>query len=135
MITLPYIYVKKKEDIDFIKQVLPLFFRFVKERKMMTDLYRYISFKRHGKFFMYSKLGCSSLVIDILDNAIRDKIGRVNVLVLSQLWRFYLLEHIGEIPPSNHQRLLFSDTLEEIKSNGTRCNDELKQLFKKHNLL
>ena len=134
MITLPYIYVQKKEEIDFIKQVLPLFFRFVKEHKMMTDLYGYISFKKHGMFFMYSKLGFPSLVIDKLDFAFGDKIGYKKALVLSQLWRFYILEHINEMPHSIHQSFLLSDTIKEIKSNGTIGDEKLKQLFKKYKL-
>lgn len=127
---LPYIYVERKEGSEFVKDVLKLFLRFVKERGLIKQLYNRIA-RWHGQFYVYSYLRCTSLAFDNLDFGLE----RYKLLVLSQLWRFYILEHIDELPASIHQRLLLSDTIKEIKANGDRSNGELKELFKKHNII
>jgi hypothetical protein len=60
-----------------------------------------------------------------------------NFLIISQLWRFFLLEKYNGSEDQNLEKL-FSETavkrflIRSIKANGDRSNKKLKELFKTH---
>jgi hypothetical protein len=54
-------------------------------------------------------------------------------LVLSQLWKFYVLERIDMYPQTHRSELLGALTF-QIKNNGYRGDKEVKRLFEIHNL-
>ena len=63
-----------------------------------------------------------------------------NVLLLSQLWRFFILEQYDKINLEKDKRHFFDvDALNRriinaIRANGTRCDETLSELFKKYKL-
>ena len=75
----------------------------------------------------------SDFILNFSKNNVKDK----NYLVLSQLWRFFLLEEI-----ENKKYMPRTFTVEGLKStlkfcirnNGYRGNSTIKELFKKHNI-
>ena len=52
-------------------------------------------------------------------------------LILSQMWRFYVLENIEKFSIKGKAQLLESLNF-QIRQNGDRRNEELKRLFIKH---
>jgi hypothetical protein len=62
------------------------------------------------------------------------------VLVLSQLWRFFILEQYDNINTEKDKRHFFDDDILKhriitaIKANGKRHNETLCELFKKYKL-
>ena len=57
----------------------------------------------------------------------------IDDLVLSQLWKFYVLERI-EMYPQQHRTELKGVLTAQIKNNGYRGDEEVKRLFEIHNL-
>lgn len=57
-----------------------------------------------------------------------------NWLRFSQLWRFYLLEHLCDegcqLPASYEHKIIHA-----LKANGTRQSEELEKLFEKYNII
>lgn len=56
---------------------------------------------------------------------------------MSQLWRFYLLEHVDELDFTNgaYDKDNFTKSIKSsIRSNGDRNSEEIRKLIKKHGI-
>jgi hypothetical protein len=118
--------------------------KFLKKEK----LYPYLQ-KRKTKRY-YDTNFCDYVLDIALKNAIssvgnysdfalifsRDIPGENN-LVISQFWRFFILEEIKDgifKPDILDLELLTRKILNAIEANGDRCNEKIKELFIKHNI-
>lgn len=75
----------------------------------------------------------SDFILNFSKNNVKDK----NHLVLSQLWRFFLLEEIENkkyMPRTFTVEGLESTLKFCIRNNGYRGNSTIEELFKKHNI-
>jgi hypothetical protein len=72
---------------------------------------------------------------DVVNTITKGRVKVRNHLVISQLWRFYLLEKINKgefIPEKLNLRDLGLMLRTHIKNNGYRGSFTIKELFKKH---
>ena len=124
--------IQNEDDVKLVKTVLGLYMRFIKEHKLMSTLYRDMSqLSEDGRLFITSVNDCGRLVVK---TTTRDSLSRLKRLRLSQLWRFYLLDHADTLNEFTRRASLVSAIKDAIKSNGYRESDEIKELFKKYNL-
>lgn len=118
---------------------LKLLVKFLKEHKLMHRVYTKVfkllpeyywqglyyptTFSVGGFFLRYGK--------DIEKNL--DNEPFMEDLVISQLWKFYVLERIDMYPQIHRNKLLGALTF-QIRNNGYRGDEEVKRLFEIHNL-
>lgn len=113
-----------------------LFVKFLKKYGLMDALYaikgigytfRPLSIRRISDFF-----------IDVFESTDDEYYFRCsyNRLQLSQLWRFYLLENVDKYPyPNGDRYLMKNDITSSISHNGYRESKEIRELFKKYNII
>ena len=132
-------------DSEASKIILKLFVRFLKERKAIVTLYAF--FKCKKVTFRMDLRRVNDLVLDLLvfnekyDPFIK-KWTRAEIikdiqpkLVLAQLWRFYLLDHIEEIPHKEVRKMLVKALRYNIAFSGLRNDEEIKMYFEKYKIL
>ena len=124
--------IRNEDDIKLVKTVLGLYMRFIKEHKLVSTLYRDMSeLNKDGRLFITSVRDCGRLVIK---TTTQDSLSKLKRLRLSQLWRFYLLDHADTLNEFSSKARLVSEIKDGIKTNGYRESDEIKELFKKYKL-
>ena len=124
--------IRNEDDIKLVKTVLGLYMRFIKEHKLVSTLYRDMSeLNEDGRIFITSVRDCGRLVVK---TTTKDRLSKLKRLRLSQLWRFYLLDHADTLNEFPSKARLVSEIKDGIKSNGYRESDEIKELFKKYDL-
>lgn len=124
--------IQNEDDIKLVKTVLGLYIRFIKEHKLVSTLYGDMSeLNEDGRLFITSLKYLGSLVIK---TTTQDRLSKLKRLRLSQLWRFYLLDHADTLNEFTSKARLVSAIKNAIKINGYRESDEIKELFKKYDL-
>ena len=123
----------------FKEQIVRLFYKFLKEHKMFNRVYR-ASSKEYGTnpptLERAAKHGITDMWLDYADYLAKDK-SSIYRLQMSQLWRFYLLEHVDELDFANgaFDKDKFTKSVKSsIRSNGDRNSEEIKGLIKKHGI-
>lgn len=122
-----------------------MFVKFLKERKAIVTLYAF--FKGRKNAFRMDVRRTNDLILDTLTygegyNPIAKKWERPEIiketkskLVLCQLWRFYVLDHIEEIPYEEVKNMLIGQLTNNIKTNGMREDKDVENYFKKYKTL
>lgn len=138
MIKLPYFTYNKntiqdEDDIKLVRTLLGLYMRFIKEHGLMSHLYQYRpGVDEDGRFYISSVNDCGRFVIKTTTKA---QMGALKRLRLSQLWRFYILDHAYLLAGFNRRASFISSLKNSIKDNGYRDSEEIKRLFSKYNIL
>ena len=94
-------------------------------RYYWSKLYYPMTYNVGGFFLRYGK--------DIRRCQENEGMTIVDDLVLSQLWKFYVLERI-EMYPQPYRTELKETLTFQIRNNGYRGDEEVKRLFEIHNL-
>lgn len=114
-----------------------MFYKFLKEHKIFNRVYR-------SKGMVSSpptldrvvKHNIIDMWLDYADYLARDK-SSIYRLQMSQLWRFYILEHIDELDFTNgvYDKDKFTRGIKSaIRSNGNRESEEIKRLIKEYKI-
>ena len=118
------------ENDDF-KILKMLFAKFLKKHKIMAKMYKNLydifivrnkEVRLGSEHDMYINYRLNNLIFPETDD-----------LVMSQLWRFYLLENINLFNTSIRE-IIKRNTQRGIENNGTRGSEELEKLFDKYNI-
>jgi hypothetical protein len=120
--------------------VIKLFIQFLKKHHCMHNLYGTLSRRgllSNDKLTMimaYPSIGDMGLLFLRYAKKENLKTGEIKQgdLVLSQLWKFYLLERINQFPIQT-QQFIESILKGSILNNGYRDSEEVKKLFVEHN--
>ena len=115
-----------QDDKETCKKLL---IQFLKMHHLMHYIYNY-----ERKAIIPTKGKISLRFADAFIDRTIDQILPMYDLQMSQLWRFYLLEHLDLFKPSN-QAFLEMDIRSCLANNGTRKSKELEELFKKHGII
>ena len=115
---------------------LKLFVKFLKKHHYLQNFYGYIHRKNCG--FLYPPI---SHIPDMFMSYGKNYKGFVangfisikKDLVLSQLWRFYVLRRIDKYPERSREKIK-EFLIGRIKYNGVRDDGRLKRLFNKYNI-
>lgn len=122
--------------------VIKLFIQFLKKHHCMHNLYGNLS--RFGllsndkltmimRYPLLGDMGVLFIRYGKSKESLKTGVARQEDLVLSQLWKFYLLERINQFPIKIQQDV--ENILKyDIMNNGYRGNEEIKKLFVEHNL-
>ena len=124
---------------------IQLFIKFLKQYKCLHNFYGYMSdYERSAKyvpyhyFFYYpSHFGIGRLFIMYGINkkeSSKNGLASKKDLLLSQLWKFYLLERLDKYP-EEYRKDIEKHLRQQLKDNGIRGSEELKQLFQKHHII
>ena len=123
----------------FKEQVARLFYKFLKEHKIFNRVYR-ASSKELGNYpptlDRVAKHDITDMWLDYADYLAKDK-SSIYRLQMSQLWRFYLLEHVDELDFSNgaYNKDNFTKSIKSsIRSNGDRKSEEIRKLIKEYKI-
>jgi hypothetical protein len=121
--------------------VIKLFIQFLKKHHCMHNLYGTLS--RRGLLsndkltivMTYPLMGNMGLLFIGYGKKESPKTREIKQedLVLSQLWKFYLLERINQFPIKN-QQIIENILKNDIMNNGYRGSEKIKKLFVEHNL-
>lgn len=113
--------------------------RFFKKEKLYSTFQR-IKYEVNKKQYVVDKIILDAMeyigdYVDVVNTITKGRLKCRNHLVVSQLWRFFILE---EIEKGNFEPELFNVRdlgmllKAHIQNNGYRGSDTVKQLFKKH---
>ena len=114
--------------------------RFLKKEKLYST-FQHMKYEtdKIGRYIIdgiiIDAVGYAGNYSDVVNTITKGRLKGRNHLVVSQLWRFYLLDKInkGEFIPEelnlNGLRLML---INNIQNNGYRGSDTVKQLFKKY---
>lgn len=122
---------------------IKFFIKFLKANNCMPNLYEWMSTLQLGQnnsyySFIYpmpTTIGRLYINYGLNKKRIRknEPFMPLDDLILSQLWKFYVLERI-EMYPQTWQSTIIRNLKNQITSNGCRDDYKLKKLFKKHGL-
>ena len=112
--------------------VIKLFIQFLKKYHRMHNLYGNSS-RLVMTYPLMWDMGHLFIRYGKSKESLKTRVARQEDLVLSQLWRFYLLERINQFPIKN-QQIIESILKDSILHNGYRGSEEVKKLFVEHNL-
>lgn len=115
--------------------------RFFKKEKLYSTFQRMKYEVNRNKYvvdkIILDAMGYIGEYVDVVNTITKGRLKNRNHLVVSQLWRFFLLEEIekGDFEPELFNvRELGMQLKLRIQNNGYRGSDTVKQLFKKHGL-
>lgn len=113
---------------------MKLFVKFLKERKAIFAFYAYFKASHSKKkvTFRMDVRRTNDLVLDTLIYG--EQFNPLKQLILCQLWRFYVLDHIEEIPHEKVRNMLVEQLTKSIIVNGTRKDKDVEKYFEKYKL-
>ena len=120
---------------------LKLLVKFLKEHKLMhrvyTNVFKLLPNYYWNELYYPNPFGIGGFFLrygkDIRSYQENGGIPIMNDLVLSQLWKFYVLERIDMYPQPHRSELKKALTF-QIRNNGYRGDEEVKRLFEIHHL-
>ena len=115
---------KSQTNFDENKLVIKLAVQFCKKRNLMDLLYKMIP----------PNIGINSNAERFILALTRNSRVSNQRYQLSQLWRFFLLENISSDPQYEKLKKWIDTIKYKIEINGWRENQEIINLFQKHNL-
>lgn len=141
-------YLPQEVDTESSKILMKLFIKFLKEKKAIVAFYAYFKASHSERAtFRMDVRRTNDLVLDTLAygeefNPLKQKWEESILLkntkprlILCQLWRFYVLDHIEEIPHEKVRNMLVGQLTKSIIANGTRKDKDVEKYFEKYKTL